>query len=154
MLSDGKVEIIGSVKDVANAYLRSNEDKPEANSGDQSTSKIKITGCKPVYKQNETMKLNLAWPEGEDVKKAGVAIFNKDDRCVFASNTGEKIIKGSAIRYSVSLNLGPGRYYLSAAIYGPKDRSIEFADKVWKFTIRDDFNSEISGIVRLDYAYE
>jgi len=157
MLSGGKIELIGSVKKVAEAYSRSNEGPEEPvpilNKIDKGPELIKMSGCDPTYKPGDVMKLTIKWPNLRGVKKAGVAIIGSKDELVFASNTGDIEIKGKGTEYSVNLDLGSGNYYLTVALYDESGKNLAFYEKKWKFFIYDDYKKEVGGDVRLKYSY-
>ena len=156
MLSDGKIERIGSVKKVSEAYLRSND---EATSRDLEAGaqkkpiNISLVGQKSKYKPNDTMSLVISWPKNIDVRKVGVAIMNSKDEFIFGSNTGDKGVQGNSIKHTVKLNLGPGVYHLTVAIYDDIGKAIEFVQNGWQFKIQDDYGYEVNGPMRFEYDY-
>ncbi len=156
MLSDGKIECIGSVKKVSEAYLRSNDEQTPKNleAGiDKKHRYTSLAGCKAKYKPNDTMELEISWPKDFDVRKVGVAILNSKDEYIFGSNTGDRGVKGDSIKHTVKLNLGPGVYHLTIAIYDDIGKAIEFVQKGWRFTVEDDYGYEVGGLMRFEYDY-
>lgn len=157
MLSDGKIELIGTVKKVAKAYSRSNAEsigpEPDISNAKDNPQGLKLTGCDATYKPGDVMKLRIEWPKIDGVRKVGVAIIGSKGEYVFGTNTGDMAITEEFTNYSVNLDLGPGNYYLTAALYAEKGENIAFYDKKWKFYISDDYRKDVSGQVRLDYSY-
>lgn len=156
MLSEGEIKVVGSVDKVANSYLRSNEQLIETKQDkkDFAQSRIKVEGAKKYYEQKDTMELTISWPKIESVGKVGVAVHGSSGEYIFGSNTGKMPLKGKSIRHTLELNLGPGTYYLAAAVFDEEGRPIEYVDKISKFLIRDDYKTEVGGLVRFDYDYK
>jgi len=157
MLSDGKIELIGTVKKVAEAYSRSNAEpvgsEPVVDEAKSSPEDIKLTGCDATYKPGDVMQLRIEWPEIKEVGKVGVAILGSKDELVFASNTGDAVITRQQIDYSMNLDLGPGSYYLTVALYDKKGKNVGFYEKKWRFRIYDDYRNDLGGQVRLKHNY-
>lgn len=154
MLSDGKIDCIGSVKKVSEAYLRSNDEAGDENIvGDEKSKIVSLDGLKAKYKSNETMSVVLSWPKNIDIRKVGVAITSRKGEYIFGSNTGDRGVKGNTIKHKLKLDLGPGAYYLTAAIYDEFGKAIEFVENGWPFTIQDDHSLEAGGLTRLEYDY-
>lgn len=156
MLEDGKISIIGSVEKVAEAYQRSNEGPVEelVSIEKKSTPKeLKLSGLKPKYRTGEEMRVTLSWPESYNVRWAGIAVVGKNDEYIFGSNTGKDNIDGQSIDHSIELNLGPGKYYLTALVKNGAREDIEVADKLADFAIYDDFNTNIGGLTRMKYSW-
>ena len=156
MLSDGKIACIGGVKKVSEAYLRSNDeaaDRSSATGTEQKSTIVSVAGCKTKYKSNETMNLDIGWPQNIEVKKVGVAIMNNRDECIFGSNTGDMELHENCIKHNVKLSLGPGIYHLTVAIYDELGKPIELISNGWRFTIQDDYSYETTGLMRFEYDY-
>lgn len=157
MLSDGKIKLIGTVKKVAEAYSRINAEaddtEPDVVNTKPNPNGLVLTGCDATYNPGDVMKLRIEWPKITGVSKVGVAIIGAKDDYVFGSNTGDIAITGDHTVYSVNLDLGPGNYYLTAAIYDKEGENIGFYDKKWKFLIYDDLKNDVGGQIRLNYSY-
>lgn len=158
MLEDGKIVTIGDVKKVAEAYQKSNLSLDATVSKDVSKKAeqrlISIAGNNPAYKIGETMKITLSWPVNQKVAWAGVSIIGVNGEYLFGTNTGmTKIIENNSIDYDVELNLGPGDYYLTAAIKDVDDNTIELYEKIATFTIYSDYNPTMGGLIRTKYKY-
>jgi hypothetical protein len=115
--------------------------------------KLTVTGCKPLYQQKDEMKIRVSWSDVVAVKRVGVAIIGSKDEYIFGSHSDDMEIKGTSVDYSVILNLGPGRYYLTAVIYDELGEIIEVAVKAWEFLIHNDHRDFVAGLTRMDYAY-
>lgn len=157
MLSDGKIKLIGTVKKVAEAYSQINAEadntEPDIVNTKPNPNGLILTGCDATYNPGDVMKLRIEWPKISGVSKVGVAIIGGKDDYVFGSNTGDIAITGNYINYLVDLDLGPGNYCLTAAIYDKEGENIGFYDKKWKFLIYDDLKNDVGGQVRLNHSY-
>ncbi len=157
MLEDGKIVASGDVKKVAEAYQKSN--LPLDSTIDEKMSKkanqkvINISGNSKAYKIGETMKITLSWPRSEKVSWLGVSIVGVNGEYVFGTNTGETKITGNSINYDVNLNLGPGDYYLTAAIKDPEDNLIGSYENIADFSVYSDYDPTIGGLTRMKHKY-
>ncbi len=157
MLEDGKIVAIGDVKRVAEAYQKSN--LPLDSSINENTPKeanqrvISISGNRKAYKMGETMSITLSWPSTQKVAWAGVSISGVNGEYIFGTNTGKVDIAGDGIDYEVELNLGPGDYYLTAAIKDLDDNLIESYEKIAVFSIYNDYKTTVAGLTRMKYKY-
>jgi len=157
MLSEGKIQLIGTVKKVAEAYSKSNADAAGPDLGVQkiksNTKGIRLTGCDTTYKPGDIMKLRIEWPKLRGVSKVGVAIIGAKDEYVFGSNIGGESLSEEYIDYAVNLDLGPGDYYLTIALYDSNGQNIALYEKYQHFLIYDDYRKDVGGRVRLKYSY-
>lgn len=157
MLEDGKIVTIGDVKKVAEAYQKSNLPLDAAASKDMSKKAeqkvINISGNDPAYKMGETMKVTLGWPKSQKVAWAGVSISGVNGEYLFGTNTGMIKIIENSIDYEVELNLGPGDYYLTAAIKDLDGNLIESYEKIATFTVYSDYDPTIGGLTRMEFKY-
>ena len=157
MLEDGKIVAVGDVKKIANAYQKSNLPLDSTLDADKlrktEQKKISISGNDTAYKIGETMKIKLSWPTDEKVVWAGVSISGVNGEYVFGTNTGVTEIKENNIDYEVDLNLGPGDYYLTAAIKDADDNLIESYERIAIFSIYSDYDPRIGGLTRMKYKY-
>lgn len=157
MLEDGKIVAIGDVKKVAEAYQKSNlpldatVNKDMSKKAEQKV--INISGNDLAYKMGETMKITLSWPMSQKVAWAGVSISGVNGEYLFGTNTGMIKIIENSIDYNVELNLGPGDYYLTAAIKDLDGNLIEAYEKIATFTIYSDYNPTIGGLTRMKHKY-
>ncbi|MCX6725010.1 MAG: polysaccharide ABC transporter ATP-binding protein [Candidatus Saccharibacteria bacterium] len=156
MLSDGKIELIGTVKKVAEAYSKSNAD---AAGPQQVVHQIKnpkglqLTGHEANYNPGDVMNLRIEWPGIKNVSKIGVAIVGSKGEYIFGSNTGDIVVTGERIDYSVHLDLGPDNYYLTVALSDKNGDNIALYEKNWKFLVYDDLRNDVGGQTRLSYEY-
>jgi len=157
MLEDGKVVTIGDVKKVARAYQKSNlpldaTDKEDSSKkADQKL--INISGNELAYKMDETMKLTLSWPKNLKVAWAGVSISGENGEYLFGTNTGMVETMENSVDYEVKLNLGPGDYYLNAAIKDSDENLLESDERVSAFTVYSDYDPMIGGLTRMEFKY-
>jgi len=157
MLEDGKVVTIGDVKKVARAYQKSNlpldaTDKEDSSKkADQKL--INISGNELAYKMDETMKLTLSWPKNLKVAWAGVSISGENGEYLFGTNTGMVEAMENSVDYEVKLNLGPGDYYLNAAIKDSDENLLESDERVSAFTVYSDYDPMIGGLTRMEFKY-
>lgn len=153
MLEDGKITTIGSVRKVASAYQRSNASKEDQEEYSSNTKVLEIIGGQPAYQAGDTMEVGISWPKKYDIAWVGVSIIGVNGEYVFGANTGEDTVGGSAVGFAVDLNLGAGDYHLLIMAKDSKGNVVELVDKVSKFTILDDFNSEVGGLTRMEYSW-
>ncbi|MCA9347188.1 ABC transporter ATP-binding protein [Candidatus Saccharibacteria bacterium] len=157
MLSDGKIELIGSVKRVANAYSKSNLEPVSADTQtiqpQEDLDKIQLSGCDTTYNPGDVLNVKIAWPKIKGVKMAGVAIVRSNGEYVFGTNTGDIVLKNNQIYYSVDLDLGPGAYFLRVAVYDKTGKCIAFNESKCRFLIHDDLRKDVGGQVRLRHNY-
>lgn len=157
MLEDGKVVEIGDVKKVAEAYQKSNlpldATLDEAMLKKAQQKMLRISGNKKAYKMGETMKIILSWPTEEDVAWVGVSISGVNGEYIFGTNTGITEIANNRIDYTVDLTLGPGEYYLTAAIKDADDNLIEAYERIALFSVYSDYDPTIGGLARMNYSY-
>ncbi len=153
MLEDGKITTIGSVRKVASAYQRSNASKEDQEEYSSNTKVLEIIGGQPAYQAGDTMEVGISWPKKYDIAWVGVSIIGVNGEYVFGANTGEDTVGGSAVGFAVDLNLGAGDYHLLVMAKDSKGNVVELVDKVSKFTILDDFNSEVGGLTRMEYSW-
>lgn len=157
MLSDGKIELMGSVKKVASAYSQSNvqqePSEPALTKSRKSAPTLVLTGPDAAYRPGDVMKLQVSWPAHKDVRKVGVAIVTTHGEYVFGSNTGDIVVTGDHVDHCVTLDIGPGEYYLKAAIYDAQGDNIANCEKIGKFTVYDDYRTDVGGRSRLHYDY-
>ncbi|MFY9228222.1 MAG: ABC transporter ATP-binding protein [Candidatus Microsaccharimonas sp.] len=157
MLEDGKVVTIGDVKKVARAYQKSNLplDTSVDKDGLKKVSKnlISISGNDPAYKMGEPMKVTLSWPKSQNVAWAGVSISGINGEYLFGTNTGIIEMTGNSIDYDVDLNLGPGDYYLTAAIKDLDGNLLESHERIATFTVYSDYDPMIGGLTRMEFKY-
>lgn len=157
MLSDGRIEIIGDVEKVSNAYLLSNADDlnpTEEDKESQGKNKIIVEGCQKAYYPLDEMKLHISWPGTKGVSKVGVAVIGSNGEYIFGSNTGQLDIHEDAIDHTLKLNLGPGRYHLTVAINDENGKPLAIAEKVKSFMLYSDNNNKVGGFTRLEYDYQ
>lgn len=157
MLEDGKIVEIGDVKKVARAYQKSNLPLDAATNQDRIKKSEKriltISGNEVAYKVGETMKVSLSWPTTQKVSWAGVSMTSVNGEYVFGTNTGITDIESNSIDYEVELNLGPGDYYLTAAIKDADDNLIEAHEKIATFSVYSDYDPKVGGLTRMKYSY-
>lgn len=157
MLEDGEIVLIGDVKEVAQAYQKSNLPINVAVNKDRFKKNkqkiISITGNDPAYKIGETMKISLSWPTSQRVAWAGVSISGINGEYLSGTNTGVINTIENSIDYEVELNLGPGDYYLAAAIKDKDDNLIELQEKIAIFSVYNDHNTMEDGLTRMKHKY-
>lgn len=156
MLADGKIELIGSVEKVSNAYLLSNSGELNTTSNNKSAKNkntLKITGNKSAYNMQDVMRLNITWHKNLAVRWVGVSIIGSNGEYVFGSNTGDAKVQGCSINHSIKLNIGPGRYSLIIAIKDKEGNLLEIEEQTVEFLIYSDSRNDIGGLTRLEYNY-
>ena len=157
MLSEGQIKYIGSVEKVASEYSRMNEVVVEDIVFEESLKNdpsFSISGYKPIYQASEMMELRLQWPNIDGVQKASVAILGSKNEVVFDSNTGVMNLDSKNVTYRVKLNLGQGKYYISAALFDNSGKVMKIHEKFHDFLIEEDFDGRVGGTSRLEYRYK
>ncbi len=163
LINDGNINHIGSVDSVAEKYsdMNTNNDAQEAalqNTKNTENSKliIKPLEKKKVYLPSEELKLQVSWDGKFDPSKhiLGVAIIRSDEEYVFGSNTREVNLTKAKVTYSIKLDIGPGRYSISAAVMDRSGAVIDIRDMAHPFRVIDDGRKDIGGVARLEYSYK
>ena len=156
MLDNGKIKHIGSVERVADEYTRINTSEVERVVFTESLKNdpdFAISGYKPIYQQHETMKLDISWPKIDDAKKVSVAILGANGENIFDSNSGVMNLNEKSVRYGVKLSLGPGRYFLSAALFDDSGKILKIHEKFHDFLVEEEYDGRVGGFARLEYKY-
>lgn len=153
MLSDGKIEIIGAVDKVAEAYQKSNKPELEEAEVTSDVSGLKLVTNKKRYLPGDKLEIGISWPEEDKVKKLAVSLINEGGMDMFGCNTGDKQIEASQTRLIIDLNLGSGTYYLACATYDSDGKIIEYIKKAASFIIDDDYKKEVGGLTRQSYHF-
>jgi len=167
LLEDGLITLEGESNKVAAAYSKLNnqliaKDLEEKNSSPQESS-IKLemynsTGAlSSSFKVNEQMTVKISWPKSmKNVKNVGLAIIKNSGEFMFGSNTigTNPVLSNNNIEHKLELNLGPGKYYLMAGLFGDTARDIiTFLERGPQVILVDDPNSKLDGMVRLNYKW-
>lgn len=153
-LNDGRVELVGSPHEVANAYSKANnkayiENKQIEDAEDQnkkeSTSSIDISLYNSKRKKARSfiagsdMYVKLKWKKEDSIKHVGVAIFNANDEYIYGTNTfveGLDLNLVETAEYKVNLNIAEGEYYLKVGLFGDNDKiKIDFEEYGSNFTV-------------------
>lgn len=159
LVDNGKLIFDGEPSAVASKYSKLNLERMKKLKGQQSSKNglsVEIERDKQkqqVFNTGDKMKVRVSWSEALDgVSNAGVAIIKNSGEYMYGSNTLglSKPPKSNEITYVVNLDLGPGKYYLMAGLFG-QDRSevIDFMERGPEFVINEDPDDELAGLVRL-----
>lgn len=173
-IEEGEISLIGSPREVAAAYSRSNDESYEiVETPEESTEsvaeeprsriKIEITDqsgkVRKKFTSGDTVRINLTW-EDEGVNYVGVAILKQSGEYIFGPSTyqdGYKIKTGAhEISYEVKLNVGEGDYFIKAGLYGSSDMDrIDFQDNGPTFVVnRDKDDVRWGGVTKLEYSWK
>ncbi len=158
------IKYIGDVEQAAKLYSDINikaekdpiqETNKHKKSKKSSLIQIKSKNNKRIYKPSEELVLEL-WLQKPISKNTyiGVAIIDSDGRYVFGSNTKGLDLKGTKIKHSITLDLGPGKYTINTAILGAGGKPLDLNEKALSFKIIDDANPNVGGGHRLKYVYK
>lgn len=164
LIDEGKILEIGKPNVIANRYSRLNfkeieDDTVRKNSKDKN-SPIKINTYDSNIKKTtsfdigDEMKVKIEWPEHlRKVKNLGVSIIKNSGESIYATNTlklkNYKPRSGSI--YSVDLNIGPGKYYIMAGLFGDTDKEkIAFIEHGPDFIVKSKTGDIELGLVRLN----
>lgn len=173
-IEEGRISLLGSPREVASAYSRSNDDsyevfevpqeQVEEEKVEEPRSRMDITFAdaqgKPTNKftAGDTMRITLDWKD-EGVNYAGIAILKQSGEYVFGPSTyqdGYKLRKSAhSLTYSVELNVGEGEYFVKAGLYGKSDMDrIDFEDEGPTFVVnRNKEDSRWGGVTKLTYKW-
>jgi hypothetical protein len=105
------------------------------------------------------MTIRLSWPSGnKKILNAGISIVKLSGEYIFGTNTNNekyKLEKKDNIQFEVSLDIGPGKYFIMAGLFGTSDRNmIEFTDRGPEFMIIDSQDPNVLGITRLNHRWK
>ena len=114
---------------------------------------------KNSFKSGEKMTIRLSWPSGnKKILNAGISIVKLSGEYIFGTNTNNekyKLEKKDNIQFEVSLDIGPGKYFIMAGLFGTSDRNmIEFTDRGPEFMIIDSQDPNVLGITRLNHRWK
>jgi ABC-2 type transport system ATP-binding protein len=164
LIDDGKIKHIGPVDSVAQQYsdmLARKEDVQEealkdASAAQTSSQLVIKPPVKKVYMPSEELSLHVAWKGDFDPNQhiIGVAIIRSDGEYVFGSNTRDMKLKRASVTFTTKLDLGPGRYTVTAAVLDKLGGAIDINDKALAFRVIDDGRTDVGGSSRLTYEYE
>lgn len=164
LIEEGKVRYAGDVEKVADLYSDLNnrsdvnpiqkDNKPKKNKKIV-TMQAKSTNNKKIFKPSEKLELVLTLQKLISGKGyIGVTVLDKDGNYIFGSNTKGFLIKGTKIKHTVNLDLGPGSYSLISAIFNEDGKMVSLNEDVFSFKIISDDNQTVGGMVRLKYDYD
>jgi ABC-2 type transport system ATP-binding protein len=110
------------------------------------------------FDAGQTLHVHVSWPETlEGVRNVGVAIVKNSGEMVHGGNTfaHPPALRGSHIDYEVSLDIGPGKYYLMAGLFGKDERKIvDFLDNGPQFAVQKKPQDTTMGIARLAHKWK
>jgi ABC-2 type transport system ATP-binding protein len=162
LINNGKITHIGSVDSVAEQYsdLNTQRGSQEAAFKDISYPEKSEIIIKPptkkIYLPSEELSLQMSWGGEFDPSKhiMGVAIARSDGEYVFGSNTRGMKLKRAKITCTTKLDIGPGRYTVTAAVIDESGTAIDARDGVFAFRVIDDGRADVGGSSRLVYEYK
>lgn len=155
----------GDAKKIANEYSKINNESIDANEKESNDSDEKIhlktkdtKGAKSTFITGSDMIVEMAWDEMQDtVGAVGIELCQSTGERVFATNTigHEHDLSSSKIEYTLALNIGPGSYYLQAALFDKSgSRVLAFTSNGPQIRVRlSQETQNVLGVARLDYAY-
>ena len=170
LVENGEIKLIGKPYEVASAYSRINDDRYEVEplkskedkentKKSQLSIKLKDNNGKESTKftSGDEMTVELSWT-AKNVKNVGVAIVKQDGVFIHGPNTYQDKynIKGKdTVSYKVVLNLGEGRYFIKAGLFGNTDvMRIDFEEQGPSFAVtRNKEDNRWGGVVKLDHEW-
>ena len=170
LVENGEIKLIGKPYEVASAYSRINDDRYEVEplkskedkentKKSQLSIKLKDNNGKESTKftSGDEMTVELSWT-AKNVKNVGVAIVKQDGVFIYGPNTYQDKynIKGKdTVSYKVVLNLGEGRYFIKAGLFGNTDvMRIDFEEQGPSFAVtRNKEDNRWGGVVKLDHEW-
>lgn len=168
LIDNGDLVTIDTPRDIARKYEELNQkdidrETTKRNMKNIVNSKLEMTitdsaGKKRTsFEHDEELVVKLHWPKGMPVENAGVAIHLRNGQYIFGANTiYDKIdITNNALEYKVRLNLGPGRYFVAAGLFGKDDEDVlEFVGDGPTFSIMPPKNAKWEGLSPLTHTWE
>jgi ABC-type multidrug transport system ATPase subunit len=166
LINDGNLIDQGDPQRIADEYSRLNQDQSDKQAPaikHDNTSDLKINlrdaSGKEAKRFNygDTLKIDLKWPKGKQVKNAGAAIYAPLGECVYATNTfiDKKEIKGNSISLSLELKLGSGKYYIIAGTFLDRpEQKVDFVTHGPELVINNEKAIGGEGITRLKHNWE
>lgn len=168
LIKNGKINCIGSPFEVAEEYIKINQEqiKKQGHVRHTPTAKtdtmlrLEKNGTKTQhFNVGDTMQIKLSWKK-QGVTNVGVSIHKQSGERIFSTNTfdtklQDKIKANKKSTYSVDLHLAPGTYYLRARLMGDSPhQTIELIDEGPVFDIfTDNQTDKGSGITRLPHEW-
>ena len=165
LIDSGKILEYGEPNKVASKYSQLNNPKQSSDeNAEASDSRIKLSllndSGKPTrsFETGQVMTISMSWPPSlKGVKNVGVAIIKNSGEYLYGANTLDDPPKnlGTNMRYRVNLDLGPGKYYLMAGVFGEtKYDVIDFLDHGPQFIVEFDPEDNEHGLLRLRHTWE
>ncbi len=159
MLSDGKVEVIGNVKEVAAAYTKSNATELDNITKVKVDRKIKqdislVSDIEDAYHVGDWLRMNLKWKPDSEVSRVSVAILDEEGRYLIGTNSGNMKLHNNHVEFELELSLGMGKYYISISTHNKKGDILSYIEKIAKFSIYDDHDSTVGGLIRTEFRYK
>jgi len=164
-LDDGQVQRVGGPNEIADTYVRSNNQKmlkeiKRNKNGRRFEIKTLNAHGKPndSFEYEEEMTVRLSWDprKSSGVKNVGVAIF-KETEYVFGSNTiGRGLELDNESSLKISLNLNAGKYRIVAGLFGNDDKQvIDFESNGPEFIINPakDSKTQWAGLTKLQHKW-
>ena len=165
-LEDGQVQQIGSPNEVADTYIRANnqrmirEIKQQKKYARGFEISILDKQGKPgsSFEYQDELTVKLAWDSAKvaGVKNAGVAIF-KGAEYVFGSNTvGQGLDLDRECSINISLNVNAGKYRVVAGLFGDDDKqAIDFESNGPEFIVNPVKNPKThwDGLTMLEHKW-
>lgn len=166
LVENGEVKLIGKPYEVASAYSRINDDrytfdeeKKKKTKKSQLTIRLKDKNGKESTKfiSGEEMTVELSWT-AKNVKNVGIAIVKQDGVFIYGPNTYQdkyNIKRKDTVSYKVVLNLGEGRYFIKAGLFGNTDAvRIDFIEEGPSFAVtRNKEDNRWGGIAKLEHEW-
>ena len=165
LINEGTVKFTGDVNKVADLYSDTNVNKPagiveqakkqETPIKKKPSMKISTLNNKKIYKPSEELVLDITLLKPiQNNQYMGVAIHDSHGAYIFGSNTKGNNPDGLVVRHTISLDIGPGKYYINTAILSLSGKLVELDEKLLNFTIIDDNNPNAGGNSRLRFEYK
>lgn len=156
IISNGVIDKIGNVGEITERYSNINaiEGMRGLNNKKHNTLiDVEVHDNKQDYLPGDTLKIKMSWRNDLGVNKIGVALHRTNGEYVFGSNS-TYMTGRTEVEHKISLDLGPGGYFLTIIAADYKGEVVENIETAWRFYILDDNNKDIGGQVRLKYTYK
>lgn len=162
LLNKGEILEIGSPNSIARKYSELNIKNLDVVSSENTSLNISLSDhagktCNR-FATGDKMIIEIEWPKKiGDVKNVGIAVMKNSGEYIHGANTlGKNIIPKDAtkVRYAVNLSLGPGKYHITAGVFGEtRNDIIDFIEKGPEFIVAEAEEINEEGLTRLGYKW-
>lgn len=169
LLNNGEIVSIGQPEAIAREYSKMNDQATEASISHSNTIAQKDGINLEIFDQQrkartsfitgETIKIEMSWPSTlEGVKNAGIGLVKQSGEFIFGANTftnHRSLNDKTHLEYKLKLDVGPGKYYVMAGLFGgEQSQIIKYLDRGPEFIIKTQQGDQSQGLVRLNHDWK